>query len=55
VQAGLAADLVVLDENLYVEAVLAGGEWLTRDGVDGAAKGIDAKLVQTNERTGLDH
>jgi N-acetylglucosamine-6-phosphate deacetylase len=55
VQAGLAADLVVLDENLYVEAVLAGGEWLPRDGVDGAAKGIDAKLVQTNERTGLDH
>jgi adenine deaminase len=55
VQPGLAADLVVLDENLEVQAVVAGGEWVRRGGADGAASGIDAKLVQTNDRTGLDH
>jgi N-acetylglucosamine-6-phosphate deacetylase len=47
IAAGLAADLVVLDGELRVESVLAGGRW--------NGPGFVTQLVQTNPQTGLDH
>jgi N-acetylglucosamine-6-phosphate deacetylase len=51
IAAGLAADLVVLETELTLSGVLAGGSW------ERIPAGLPAvtKLVQTTSRTGLDH
>jgi N-acetylglucosamine-6-phosphate deacetylase len=58
IAAGLAADLVVLDEHLTVGPVLSAGTWLGPVGGP-AAPGLTegravTQLVQTNPSTGLD-
>jgi N-acetylglucosamine-6-phosphate deacetylase len=55
VQPGLAADLVILDEQLQVDAVISAGRWVEHDPAVRPAAVIEAELVQTNQRTGLDH
>jgi N-acetylglucosamine-6-phosphate deacetylase len=59
IEPGLAADLVVLDEQLNVSGVLAAGAWsnVAQSPVHRpSSNGRDVtKLVQTNSTTGLDH
>jgi N-acetylglucosamine-6-phosphate deacetylase len=59
IEPGLAADLVVLDDQLEVAAVLAAGAWCraVQSPVHRpSSNGRDVtKLVQTNSTTGLDH
>jgi N-acetylglucosamine-6-phosphate deacetylase len=50
IEAGLDADLVVLDDDLHVFAVSVRGRWDRRPGTASVTD-----LVQTNSATGLDH
>jgi N-acetylglucosamine-6-phosphate deacetylase len=55
VEPGLAADLVVLDDDLAVAGVLASGRWVSAPR-EASTNGRDVtELVQTNPGSGLDH
>lgn len=51
IEAGLAADLAVLDADLRLSRVLSGGQWAPST----ASSDDVTELVQTNPPTGLDH
>jgi N-acetylglucosamine-6-phosphate deacetylase len=51
IEAGLAADLVVLDPDLTLRRVLSAGRWVPSVGTAADV----TELVQTNPQTGLDH
>jgi N-acetylglucosamine-6-phosphate deacetylase len=51
IEAGLAADLVVLDADLALARVMSAGRWV----VPPASSADVTELVQTNPPTGLDH